>query len=141
MTDNPATESGALVWVEMVAAKFATSHTADRVDKVGPIEIFEAVLVRIVCVGTAVKVIGRRILPTLLVTCILRTNSVHMLRWTQGTYAVTLFVEHEGSDSPPSVGAVPGLALDTNSGAAPAVLVLGSRDGTSGHWHGRRKWW
>ena len=53
---------------------------------------------------------------------------------------MTFFVEHKGSDSPPGVGAVASLATNTNSGAAPAVLVLSTRDGASGHWHDEKKW-
>ena len=57
------------------------------------------------------------------------------------TYTVLLFIEHEGSNGPPGVGAVTGLTVDTNSGTAPAVLILGAGDGASGHWHSRDKWW
>ena len=78
MTDDPPTKSGTLVGIEMVAAEFMTSHTTDRVDKVGPVQVFEPVLVRIVCVRTTVEIVRRRILPTLLVTCILRNISVHV---------------------------------------------------------------
>ena len=72
--NDPTTKSGTLVWVEMVAAKFALSHATNRMDEVGAVQIFEPVLVRVMSVGLAVKVVGRRILPTLLVTCILQPN-------------------------------------------------------------------
>ena len=55
------------------------------------------------------------------------------------TYLVFLFIEHEGGDSPTGVGTSAGLATDTDSSVAPAVLVLSSGDGTSGHRHDRRE--
>ena len=51
------------------------------------------------------------------------------------TYTVSFLIEHKGSDSPTSIGAVAGLTADTNGGAAPTVLILGSGNGASGHWH------
>ena len=71
MTDYASTEGGALIRVKVVAAKFTTSHTTNRMDEVGAIEIFKPVLIRVVGIGTAVEIISRRILSTLLVTCIL----------------------------------------------------------------------
>ena len=71
MTDNPAAERSALVRIEMVAAELATGHSANRVDKVGPVEILEAVLIGIVRIGPTIEIVGGRILPTFLVTCIL----------------------------------------------------------------------
>ena len=62
---------GALVGIKMVAAEFTTSHTTDRVDKVGPVQVFKPVLIWVMSIGTTVKVVGRRILSTLLVTCVL----------------------------------------------------------------------
>ena len=56
----------------------------------------------------------------------------------KGTYAVTFLIEHKGSNGPPGVGTVTCLATDTNSGTTPAVLVLGSRNGASGHRHDGR---
>ena len=53
------------------------------------------------------------------------------------TYAMVLLVKHKRGNGATGVGMVTGLTADTNSGAAPAVLVLGSRDGASGHRHGR----
>ena len=46
------------------------------------------------------------------------------------TYTVSLFVEHEGSDGSPDVGAITSLTLDMDSGVAPAVLILGAGDST-----------
>ena len=71
MSDHAATEGSALVRVKMVTAELTASHPADRVNEVGTIEVFKPILVRVVGIGTAVELIGRRILPTLLVTCIL----------------------------------------------------------------------
>ena len=71
MTDYAATEGSALVRIEVMATKFATGHPTDGMDEVGPVQILEPVLVRVVSVGTTIEVVGWRILPTLLVTCIL----------------------------------------------------------------------
>ena len=71
MTNDTPTEGSALVWVEMMAAKFSTSNPTYGVDEVGAVQIFEPVLIRVMGVGAAVEVIGRRVLPTFLVTCIL----------------------------------------------------------------------
>ena len=60
-----------MVRIKMMATKFATSDPTDRMDEIGAVEIFEPVLIRVVSVGPTVEVIGRRIFPTLLVTCIL----------------------------------------------------------------------
>ena len=83
MTDHATSKGGTLIWVEMVAAEFAMSHAANRVYEVGPVEILKPVLIRVVGVGTTVEIIGRRIFPTFLVTCILRPDSVHVQRRTQ----------------------------------------------------------
>ena len=71
MTNYATTEGGALIWIEVMAAKLTTSNAADGVDEVRAVQIFEPVLIGIMGVGTTVKVIGRRILPTFLVTCVL----------------------------------------------------------------------
>ena len=71
MTDYTAAEGGALVRIEVVTTELSTSHPADGVDEVGAVKVFKPVLVRVVGVGTTVEIIGRRILPTFLVTCIL----------------------------------------------------------------------
>ena len=54
---------------------------------------------------------------------------------------VTLFIEHEGSDSVASIGMITGLSSNTDGGTAPAVLILSSGNGTSGHRHDRSKRW
>ena len=71
MSNNAPTEGSSLIGVEVMPAEFAASHPTDGVDEVGPVKIFEPVLVRIMGVGSAVEVIGRRILTAFLITCIL----------------------------------------------------------------------
>ena len=78
MSDNTTTKGGTLVGVEMMAREFATSHTANRMDKVAVIQILKSVLVRVVRVGTTIEIHGRRILPTFLVTC---NNELKGLTW------------------------------------------------------------
>ena len=72
--DNSPTESGTLVWIQVVAAKLAAGHPTDRVDKVPTVQIFEPVLVRVMGVGMTIEVICRRILAALLVMCILKPD-------------------------------------------------------------------
>ena len=60
------------------------------------------------------------------------TTSNHVL---ERTHSVFLFIEHEGGDGPTGIGTGTGLALDMDSSAAPAILILSSRDGVSRHWH------
>ena len=50
---------------------------------------------------------------------------------------IPFLVKHKGSDGPASIGTRTSLATDTDSGVAPAVLVLSAGNGTSGHRHGR----
>ena len=50
---------------------------------------------------------------------------------------MVLLVEHKRSNGPPGVGAVTGLTTNADCGMAPAVLILGARNGASGHRHGR----
>ena len=71
MTNDATTESGALIGIEMMTTKLGTSDPTNGVDEVGPVKIFEPVLVRVMGVGSAVEVIGRRILTAFLITCIL----------------------------------------------------------------------
>ena len=138
MTDDSATEGGALIRIKVVAAKLATGDTTNGVDEVGPVKILEPVLVRIVGIGTTVEVVSRRVFPTLLVTCILkakfRTRVTRNPK--ESSYAITFFVEHKGSNSPPGIGTVPGLAPNADSGTAPTELILSSRNGARRHRHG-----
>ena len=137
MTDDTPTEGSALVWIKVMAMKLATSHTADGMNEVGPVQIFEPVLVQIMSVGTTVEVVRRRILAALLITCILRPNQYTCNEELKRTYAVTFLVKHEGSDGPPSVSTVPCLTTNPNGGTTPSVLVLGPGNRASRHRHGR----
>ena len=49
---------------------------------------------------------------------------------------ILFFIEHKRGNGPTSVGAVTGLATDTNSSLADAVLVLSARDSAR-----RRRHW
>ena len=60
-----------MIQVEMVTTKFTMSHPADGMNEVLTVQIFEPILVRVMGVGTTIKVVRRRILLSLLVTCIL----------------------------------------------------------------------
>ena len=88
-------------------------------------------------VGSAVEVASRRVFAAFLITCILGSGQDTCNNELKRTYSISFFVEHKGSNGPPSIGAVSGLTADTNGGAAPAVLILGSGDSASGHRHGR----
>ena len=66
MTDNTATEGSTLVWVETM-----TSHPTDGVDEVPTVQVFEPILVGVMCVGTSIELMSRRILDPVLVTSIL----------------------------------------------------------------------
>ena len=136
MTDNSTTKGGALIWIKVVTAEFATSHTVNRMDEVGTVEILEPVLVRIMGVGATIEIIGRRILPTFFVTSILRKGQDMCNDELRNTHSVSFLIKHEGSNGPPGVGSIPGLATDTDGGTAPSVLILGSGDRASRHRHG-----
>ena len=56
MTNDAAMERSTLVGIKMVVGKLATSYTANRVDEVSAVEIFEPILVGIVRIGVTVKV-------------------------------------------------------------------------------------
>ena len=55
------------------------------------------------------------------------------------TYTVSLFIKHEGSDSPSGIGTIPSLSSDLNRSPASTELVLGTGDGASRHWHDKEK--
>ena len=71
MTNDPSTEGGALIRIKVVATKFATGDPTYRMNKVGAIEVLKPVLVRVMGVGSTIEIVGRRIFPTFLITCIL----------------------------------------------------------------------
>ena len=63
-----------MIWVEVMAGQLATSHPADGMDEVAMEQVLEPVLIWVVRVGTTVKLESRRILPTLFITCILKSR-------------------------------------------------------------------
>ena len=106
-------------------------------DKVPTVKVFKPVLIWVVGVGATVEIHRRRILPTLLVTSVLRNIQYTCYDNFERTYAVTLLVEHKRSYGPTGVGTSTGLTMNADGSTAPAVLVLSPRNGTSGHWHDR----
>ena len=52
--DDPTTEHGALIGVQMMTSQFAVHHLTDRMDEVSLIEIFEPVLIWVMGIGTTV---------------------------------------------------------------------------------------
>ena len=128
-------EGGTLIWVEVVTREFTASHTTDGMDEVTAVEILKPVLVRIVGVGAMVKVHCRRVLPSLLVTSVLWNIQYTCNNEQDRTYTVTFLIEHKWGNGPTSVSAGASLTPNTDSGAAPAVLVLSTGDSASRHWH------
>ena len=126
-----------LVGIKVVMAQLTVSHATDGVDKVATEEILKPILVRVVSVRMTIELVRWRIGLTLFITSVLRSVQYPCNKGLRKTYTIALLVEHEGSDSPPGVGTKAGLATDTDSGAALAKLILCSRNGTSGHRHGR----
>ena len=122
------TKCGTLVRVKMMMREFATSHATDGVDEVLTEQIFEPILIRVVSVGMAVEVVRRRVFTTLLITCILRSSQHTCNNGLIGTYAISFLVKHKRSNGPPGVCMIAGLTMDTNGGAAPAILILGTGD-------------
>ena len=71
VTNNSTTEGSTLVWIQTMMCQFAVRHLTDGMNKVAMIKIFESVLVRIMGVGTMIKVMGRRIFDPVFITSIL----------------------------------------------------------------------
>ena len=71
MSNDASTKGGTLIRIEVVTTELAAGHTTNRMDKVRTVKVFEPVLIRVVGVGPMIEIIGRRVLPTLFVTCIL----------------------------------------------------------------------
>ena len=133
--DDAMAERGALIRIQMMASKLSASHPTDRMDEVPTVKVLKPVLIRVMGVGTTVEVHRRRILPTVLIMSVLCNIQYTCNDKLDGTYAVLFLIEHERHDSPSGVGMVTSLATDLSCGTAPAVLILGARDGMSGHWH------
>ena len=74
MTNDPSTESSALVGIKMVTTKFAAGHATNSVDEIGAIQVLKSVLIRIVGVGPTVELVGRRILAAFLITSVLGSD-------------------------------------------------------------------
>ena len=66
---------------------------------------------------------------TLLITGILEIISTRVMASSKGTYTVSFLIEHEGGDGATGVSMVTGLTANTDSGTAPAVLILGAGNG------------
>ena len=124
-----------MVWIKMVTGKLAASYTANCMDEITAVQILEPVLIRVVSVGTTIELVRRRVFPTFLIMSILDTISTHTTTGSKGTYTVTLLIEHKRSNGPTSISTVTSLASNTDSGVAPAVLILSSGNGTGGHRH------
>ena len=55
--------------------------------------------------------------------------SEHMECRASGTYAVLLFIVHEGGDGPTSISTIAGLTMNTDSSATNTKVVDGAGDG------------
>ena len=64
-------EGSVLVGIQMMMCQLAMCHPTDGMDKILTVQIFESILVRIVCVGVMVKLMSGGILNTILVMSIL----------------------------------------------------------------------
>ena len=117
-------------------SKLAVGHMTNCMDEVPTVKVFKPVLIRVMSVGMTVEIHHRRIFNTVLITSILRNNSVHVIEDPIWTYLVLLLVEHERRNSPTGISATTSLTPNMDSGMTPAVLILGSGDGASGHQHG-----
>ena len=107
-----------------------THHLTNGMDEILTVQIVESILIRIVSVGLPVEVISRGVLHSVFVMGILRKLSVHVKRQRQGTYAVFLFIEHEGGNGTTLVSVVPSLSMNADGSMANAEMVDSARDGT-----------
>ena len=71
-------KGGALVWIEMVACKFATGYMTNGVNEVPTVEVFEPILIRVMGVGTTVEVVRWRVLTTFLIASVLGIWLAHV---------------------------------------------------------------
>ena len=135
MTDNPTTKRSPLIGVQAVTSQLTTGHPTDGVDEVSSVQVFKPVLIRVMGVGTTIKVMGRRIFDPVLVTSILENWSKPVERQARETYMVCLFIEHEGSNGPASIGTITSLTTNTNGSTANAELVDSAGDSMSRRRH------
>ena len=52
------TKSGALIGIQLVTGKLTASHATDCMDEVPTVEIFKAILIRIMGIGAAVELVS-----------------------------------------------------------------------------------
>ena len=69
--NDATTESGTLIWIQMMTSKLTASHPTDGMNKVAVVQVFKPILIRIMGVGATVKAHCRRVLDPILVTSIL----------------------------------------------------------------------
>ena len=119
-----------------MTAELTARHATDGVDEVPTEQILKPVLVRVMCIGTTVEVVGRGIFTAFFITSVLRRVQYTCNDKLRKTYTIPFLVKHEGGDGPTSVGADSGLSTDMDSGTAPAILILGTRDSVR-----RRRHW
>ena len=62
----------------MMAGQLATHHPTDRVDEVLTIQVFEPILIGIVCVRLTVELMGRGIFDPILIMSILGKRQGHV---------------------------------------------------------------
>ena len=74
MTDDAATKSSMLIRVQLVTGQLAACHMTNGVDEILTVEIFKTILVRIVCVGTTIEIVGQRVFDSILVVSILEEH-------------------------------------------------------------------
>ena len=79
--------------------------------------------------------LSEHVTPTLLVAGVLRTFSTCATASSEGTYTVSFLVKHEGGDGATGVSMVTGLTANSDSGTAPAILILGARNGVGQRRH------
>ena len=72
MIDYATTEGGTLIRIKMMMGQFATHHLTDCMDEIPTVQVFEPVLIRVVCVGMPVKLMSGGIFNPVFVMSILR---------------------------------------------------------------------
>ena len=94
-------------------------------------------------IGTMIEIHHQWIFNPVLITSILWDDQYTCNIRGQNAYMVFLLIKHKGRNSPSGIGVVTSLTVNSNGSTAPAVLILGARNGASGHWHdevsGRRQ--
>ena len=70
-------ESSVLVQIKTVTSKLVVGHPVNGVNEIPMIKIFKAILIRVMSIGTTIKVQSRRVFDSVLVASIL-SNDQHM---------------------------------------------------------------